>query len=90
MTEPSPRFAEILAAPFPEVTSLDSTARLARVALYREMTQAGVTVPPEHLRFAVTLITMDRASRATEARAASKAAKVGVNAQTVIPSVEDL
>lgn len=89
MTEPNPRFDTVLSAPLPDPASMSSSDRIARVTLYKEMNQAGVAVPEDHLRFGITLITMDRASRASEARSASKDAKKA-SGPVAMPSVDDL
>lgn len=82
------RYREVLEAPLPTAESLDTPARVARIQLYKEMRQQGIFVPPEHLRHAITLVTLDRAAKASEARKTSSSAKKAVSA--AIPSIEDL
>lgn len=82
-------FAEVLAAPLPSAATMDSSSRIARIQLYKEMRQQGVFVPPEHLRFAIELVTLDRATKASEARKNSASAKKA-SAPVGIPNIEDL
>lgn len=83
------QYAEVLTDPLPPAASLDPSTRIARIQLYKEMRQKGIFVPPEHLRFAIELITLDRANKASEARKSSTSAKKA-SAPVGIPNIEDL
>lgn len=84
-----PRFAEVLNAPLPDPASMSSTDRIARINLYKEMLKV-MDIPEAHLRFGVTLITVDRAAASKEARSASASARKSSSAPQKPITLDDL
>ncbi len=92
----SERLVAFLAAPLPSAESLSSSDRIAWISTAKDCVTAGAKLSPEQIKFAITLITMDRTeaakaarSNAASARKASKPSSTEIESRIASMSAEE-